>query len=326
MQVLNQSIGKNYTLYHGDSCEVLKGIPDNSIHYTITSPPFSSLYVFSNSDRDMSNCKSHADFYKHFEFLVEELFRITIPGRLISLHCCNLPCTLAHDGYIGIQDFRGDLIRLFQSKGWIYHSEVCIWKDPVIAMTRSHAIGLIHKQVIKDSGMSRQGIPDYLVTFRKPGKNPEPVSGCLEYYVGDEPPIKNGKGKNRSPESARNDKDVDKSIDIWEKYASPVWMDINPSNTLQFRSARDNDDCKHIAPLQLDVIERGLQLWTNPGDTVLDPFNGIGSTGHVALKTKRKYIGCELKESYYQAAVNNLNQSEIESAQPNLLDMMGYVG
>jgi DNA modification methylase len=311
MQVLNQSIGKNYALYHGDSCEVLKGIPSNSIHYTITSPPFSSLYTYSASDRDLGNCSGDDAFFQHFEFLVEELLRVTVPGRLISLHCMNLPSTLQHNGYIGIRDFRGDLIRIFQSKGWIYHSEVCIWKDPVIAMQRTKAIGLLHKQAVKDSSLSRQGIPDYLVTMRKSGKNPDPIEGEFTYFVGENPPKPTG---NKTTDS----------INIWQRYASPIWMDINPSNTLQFRTAKESDQEKHICPLQLDVIERGLQLWSLPGETVLDPFNGIGSSGYVALKAKRKYVGCELKESYYKLAVKNLDQAEVESVQPNLLDMMGY--
>jgi len=204
----------------------------------------------------------------------------------------NLPSTIQHNGYIGIRDFRGDLIRAFQSEGWIYHSEVVIWKDPVVAMQRTKALGLLHKQLVKDSAMSRQGIPDYLVTMRKPGVNLEPVTGRLTEYVGDNPPQREG--------------GVRDSINIWQQYASPVWMDINPSKTLQYQSARDNADEKHVAPLQLQVIERGLQLWTNPMDIVLDPFNGIGSTGYVAQKMNRRYIGIELKESYYKASINNL--------------------
>jgi hypothetical protein len=204
----------------------------------------------------------------------------------------NLPSTIQHNGYIGIRDFRGDLIRAFQSEGWIYHSEVVIWKDPVVAMQRTKALGLLHKQLVKDSAMSRQGIPDYLVTMRKPGVNSEPVTGRLTEYVGDNPPQREG--------------GVRDSINIWQQYASPVWMDINPSKTLQYQSARDNADEKHVAPLQLQVIERGLQLWTNPMDVVLDPFNGIGSTGYVAQKMNRRYIGIELKESYYKASINNL--------------------
>jgi hypothetical protein len=297
MKVLNQEIKGNYSIYHGDSCEVIKGIPDNSIHYTIFSPPFESLYTYSNSERDMGNCKTSDEFKTHFGYLVNELYRVTMPGRLISIHCMNLPTSKTRDGFIGLRDFRGDIIRLFQTAGFIFHSEVCIWKDPVVAVTRTKALGLLHKQVVKDSAMSRQGIPDYLVTLRKPGENPEPVSGELDYFCGDKEMFER-KGK--------------LSIDIWQKYASPVWMDINPSNTLQYRSARDNEDERHICPLQLDVIERGIQLWSNIGDVVLSPFMGIGSEGHIAIKTGRKFIGIELKETYYKFAKNNLENSTLE--------------
>jgi DNA modification methylase len=291
MNIINQKITDDFSIYHGDSCEVIKGIPDNSIHYSIFSPPFASLYTYSNSERDMGNCKDDEDFYTHFGFLVQDLYRVIMPGRLASIHCMNLPTSKTRDGVIGIRDFRGDLIRLFESVGFIYHSEVCIWKDPVVAMQRTKALGLLHKQIKKDSCMSRQGIPDYLVTMRKPGLNHEPVAGELDHFVGDKTTFKQTKNL---------------SIDIWQRYASPVWMDINPSNTLQYRSARDEADERHICPLQLDVIERGCQLWTNEGDIVLSPFMGIGSEGYVAVKTGRRFVGIELKESYFRQAANNL--------------------
>lgn len=304
VKVLNQAHDTNYGIYHGDNIEVMKGIPDNSLHFSVFSPPFASLYTYSNSDRDMGNCKSDDDFAAHFQFLVKELYRCIMPGRLVSFHCMNLPTSKAKDGYIGIRDFRGDLIRAFQQEGFIYHSEVVIWKNPVTAMQRTKALGLLHKQLCKDSAMSRQGIPDYLVTMRKPGDNPEPVSGELSEYV----------GTNAIPQTGKE------SINIWQNYASPVWMDIDPGDTLQFRSARDNNDERHICPLQLGVIRRALQLWTNPGDVVLDPFNGIGSSGHVALDMGRRYIGIELKESYYNASVTNLrNASESRQGQLTLV-------
>ena len=288
--VLDQHIAEDYSIYQGDCVEVIKGIPDNSIHYSIFSPPFASLYTYSNSERDMGNCKNDNDFYLHFKFLVDELFRVTMPGRLLSFHCMNLPTSKQHDGYIGIKDFRGELIRSFVDAGWIYHSEVCIWKDPVIAMQRTKALGLLHKQIVKDSCMSRQGIPDYLVTMRKPGDNPERVEGELAYFTGED---FTSKGR--------------LSIDIWQRYASPVWMDINLSNTLQKESAREEKDERHICPLQLQVIERALQLWTNPRDIVLSPFMGIGSEGYVSIKTGRRFVGIELKQSYYHQARKNLD-------------------
>lgn len=278
IRVIDQAEGNGWTAYHGDCVEVTKGFPDSSIHYTIFSPPFASLYTYSNSDRDMGNCRTHSEFYEHFAFLVKELLRVTVPGRLLSFHCMNLPTSKARDGYIGITDFRGLLIRMFQEAGWIYHSEVVIWKDPVTAMQRTKALGLLHKTIRSDSSMSRQGIPDYLVTMRKPGVNPEPIAHTSEDFP----------------------------VSLWQRYASPVWMDINPSDTLQGRSAREEKDEKHICPLQLEVIRRALKLWSNPGDVVLTPFGGIGSEGYVALEEGRKACLIELKGSYYQQAIKNL--------------------
>ena len=251
----------------------------------------------------MGNSKDEKEFAEHLRFLVKELFRVIMPGRLVSFHCMNLPTTITHQGYIGISDFRGDLIRLFQDEGFIYHSEVCIWKDPVTAMQRTKAIGLLHKQLAKDSCMSRQGVPDYLVTMRKPGINPEPVEGELDHYCGEE-------GSFTSTGRL--------SIDIWQRYASPVWMDINPSDTLQFRSAREHNDERHICPLQLQVIHRALQLWTNPGDVVLSPFAGIGSEGYESVRLGRKFIGVELKRSYFDQACRNMTNIERETTKEML--------
>lgn len=281
MNVLNQEVNEKFSLYNGDSVEVLKGIPDNSIHYSIFSPPFASLYTYSNSDRDMGNSKTDDEFYEHFTFLVKELYRVTMPGRLLSFHCMNLPTSKVRDGVIGIKDFRGLLIRIFTDAGWIYHSEVCIWKNPVTAMQRTKALGLLWKQLKKDSAMSRQGIPDFIVTMRKPGDNPERVTHTDESFP----------------------------CNVWQKYASPVWMDINQSDTLQRKSAREDKDEKHICPLQLEVIKRCIELWSNPNDIVLDPFAGIGSTPYVALRMGRRGLGVELKESYYNQAVKNCNEA-----------------
>lgn len=286
-----KEIGKNYALYNGDSAEILKMLPDNSTHYIIYSPPFQSLYVYSNSDRDLGNCRTPAEFYEQFRFIGKELYRTLMPGRLMSFHCMNLPTSKERDGYIGIRDFRGELIKFFEELGFIYHSEVVIWKDPVTAMQRTKALGLLHKQLKKDSCMSRQGIPDYLVTMRKPGDNPERVTHTNETF-----PVKQ-----------------------WQHYASPVWMDINPSDTLQYRSAREDEDERHICPLQLTVIQRGIELWSNPGDVVLTPFMGIGSEAYMAVKMGRKAVGIELKDSYYRQAVANV-KSVAESGQ---MDMFG---
>lgn len=274
--------GENWTLHLGDCVEVVAKVPSDSIHYTIFSPPFASLYTYSASDRDMGNCADMDEFTKHFAFLVKEMYRVTMPGRLVSFHCMNLPTSKTHHGYIGIRDFRGELIRLFEAEGWIFHSEVCIWKDPVTAMQRTKALGLLYKQLRKDSTMSRQGIPDYLVTMRKPGQNEEPVTKTHDGFP----------------------------VGVWQRYASPVWMDINPSDTLTFRSAREESDERHICPLQLEVIQRGVELWSNPGDTVLSPFAGIGSEGYVALQLGRKFIGAELKRAYWEQAKANLAQAK----------------
>lgn len=292
-----ETAGESWQAYMGDCVEGVGKLDDNSIHYSIFSPPFASLYTYSNSDRDMGNSKTPAEFAAHFQFLIRELHRVLMPGRLVSFHCMNLPSSKTRDGVIGIKDFRGELIRSFEAEGFVFHSEVCIWKDPVTAMQRTKAIGLLHKQIVKDSAMSRQGIPDYLVTMRKRGDNPQPVAGKLKDFAGENGPRVTGD-------------DIRDSINIWQRYASPVWMDINPSDTLQFRNARDNDDERHICPLQLDVIRRGIQLWSNPGDVVLSPFMGIGSEGHVAIEMGRAFVGFELKPSYYECAVKNLTAAE----------------
>lgn len=304
-KVINQNSGNSWQTYNGDCCEVITGLPDSSIGFSVFSPPFASLYTYSNSDRDMGNCKNYEEFFVHFKFLISELMRVTKPGRNCSVHCMNLTTSKSRDKMIGLKDFRGEIIRAFQESGWIYHSEVCIWKDPVVAMQRTKALGLLHKQIVKDSCMSRQGIPDYLVTFRKPGENIDPVCGELDKWAGDDSFKSGGR----------------LSIDIWQRYASPVWMDINPSRTLQKESAREEKDERHICPLQLDVIERAMLLWSKKDDVVLSPFMGIGSEGYVAIEMGRKFIGIELKESYYKQAVENLKAVESEK-QTDLLSLV----
>ena len=288
IKVINQQIGDGWALYHGDSVEVLRGIPDASVHYSVFSPPFASLYTYSNSPRDFGNCRDHSTFFAQMQYLIADLFRVTKPGRLLSFHCMLLPTSKARDGVIGLEDFRGDLIRAFADGGWIHHSEVVIWKDPVTAMQRTKALGLLYKQIKKDSAMSRQGIPDYLITMRKPGNNPEPVTHTPENFP----------------------------VGVWQRYASPVWMDIDPSDTLQYRSAREHEDERHICPLQLEVSRRAIKLWSNPGDVVLSPFAGIGSEGYVAIQEGRRFVGVELKNSYYEQAARNL--AGAVAAQPSL--------
>lgn len=284
MNVLNQKISNRYAMYQGDCVETMQGIPDNSVHYSIFSPPFASLYTYSNSDRDMGNSRDNDEFQQHFLYLIVQLYRVIMPGRLVSVHCMNLPAMKSRDGFIGVKDFRGDIIRAFTDAGFIFHSEVTVWKNPVTEMQRTKALGLLHKQIRKDSAMSRQGLPDYIVTFRKPGENSEPIPHTHETFP----------------------------VDVWQRYASPVWMDIRQSNTLQRKSARDEKDEKHICPLQLDVIERCIDLWTNPDDIVLDPFAGIGSVPYQAVIMGRRGLGVELKDSYFAQAINNMELAAVD--------------
>ncbi len=275
--------GDGFNIHLGDCVKWSKRIEDNSIDYSIFSPPFADLFVYSNSDHDMGNCKDDAEFAAQLRYLVNELFRIIKPGHNVSFHCMNLPTTKMRQGFIGIRDFRGDLIRVFQDAGFIYHSEVCIWKDPVTAMQRTKALGLLHKTIRENSTMSRMGLPDYVVTMRKPGE-------CQERVIhGDDLPV-----------------------DLWQKYASPVWMDINQSRTLNRMPARDENDEKHMCPLQLDVIERCIHLWTNKNDLVFSPFMGIGSEGVTSLKMGRRFVGTELKPQYFEVAKQNIDDIKKE--------------
>ena len=281
MKVINQEVNDNFALYHGDSCEVLQGMPDNSAGLSVFSPPFSSLYTYSDSEADLGNSSDDGMFFEHFKFIIKELYRVLKPGRIACVHCMNLPTSIQNNGYIGIRDFRGDIIKAFQDEGFIYHSEVVIWKDPVTAMQRTKALGLLWKQLKKDSCRSRQGLPDYVVVMRKPGDNKEPVEHTPENFP----------------------------VDKWQEWASPVWMDIRQGDTLQRESAREEKDERHICPLQLPVIERCIELWSNKGDIVVTPFLGIGSEVYQAILQGRKGVGIELKESYYNQAVLNCQRA-----------------
>ena len=301
MNCLNQYVSDRFALYHGDCVELLTGMPDESIHLSVFSPPYSSLYVYSNSERDIGNCKNDEEFFEHFKHVVEQLFRVMKPGRQVAVDCMNMSATITREGYIGLKDFRGDLIRMFQVHGFIYHSEFTIWKDPLVEATRTKALGLLHKQLCKDSTMCRAGGPQYLVCFRKPGDNPEPVAhenGLTSFYGEDQP--MNG----------------NLSHERWRRYASPVWMDISPTNTLQRESAREEDDEKHICPMSLDIIARAIELYSNPGDVVFDPFSGLGSTAYMAISMGRYGLGTELKESYYKQAVENCKRAESSAKAP----------
>ena len=285
-----------YRAIHGDCVEEVAKLPDNSIDFSIFSPPFAELYVYSDDIRDMGNCKDYEEFFVHFQFLVKELARVIKSGRLVAVHCMDLPAMKGKDGYIGLKDFSGMLIQAFEKEGFIYHDRVTIWKSPVVEMTRTKSIGLLHKTIKKDSSLSRTGIPDYILVFRNAGDNLEPIT--------------------------HQDKDENKEnylpVNLWQKYAEPVWYDINYSDTLQYTSAREEKDEKHICPLQLETIRRCLHLWSNEGDTVLSPFGGIGSEGYESLRLNRNYIGIELKESYYNQMQRNLKRMIADKMQPKL--------
>jgi len=301
-KVISQEVSDEWAMYHGDCIPVLKNIPNDSIHYSIFSPPFASLYTYSNSLCDMGN-STDDEFYSHFGFLIPELYRVIMPGRLVSFHCMNLLMTIGADGVIGLKAFRGNLIKAFVDHGFIYHSEVVVWKDPLVQAVRTRVLSLAHKQISKDSTRCGMGTPDYIVTVRKPGNNPEPVfhGRGFEEYI----------GEREEPHFKKDDNHLKNkySHHVWQRYASPVWFDIRQTNTLNVNLARDKNDERHICPLQLDVIARCLELWTNPGDIVLSPFAGIGSEGYEAVKRKRKFIGIELKKSYYDISVQNLRKA-----------------
>ena len=323
MIVANQEHGEGWCMFNGDCVDVTRGLPDNSLGLVAFSPPFESLYTFSDDPRDMSNCRDAVTFWTHFRFLIAEYYRALMPGRLAAIHCMDLPTSKQRDGFIGVRDFSGEIIRAHQDAGFIYHSRVVIRKDPVAAMQRSKAIGLLHKQIKKDSSISRMAIPDYVIVMRKPGDNPEPISGEFDAYYGSETtptgrlvtdgwqgPMSSGPG------------DPFYSVAVWQRYAEPVWDDIAQSDVLSRKAAREHDDERHISPLQLTVIRRIVDLWSNPGDTVYSPFAGIGSELYVALQMGRKAVGAELKASYFKQAVLNCNAA-VNTRTGSLMDLMG---
>lgn len=328
MKVLDQCIGERFAIYHGDCCDVIKAIPSESVGYSIFSPPFASLYTYSNSLRDLGNVRSHDEFYAHFGFLLPELLRVLKPGRSVSIHCMDLPTSKERDGVIGLTDFRGILVKAAQEAGFILHSQVTIWKDPVTAMQRTKALGLLWKTIKKDSSMSRQGIADYLVTLTKPGEAREPVPGdatamLLRLWQEVAPAqLVTFRKPGTNPEPiAHAPEDI--PVAEWQRLASPIWNDINPSDTLQKESAREDQDERHIAPLQLEVYRRGMRLWSNPGDVVFEPFVGIGSGCKVALELGRRYAGAELKASYFrQAAANGKAAEESGGKQASIFDLL----
>lgn len=268
----------SFDIKNMDCVEGVAELPESSVDMAIYSPPFADLFVYSDDVRDMGNCQSMDEFLEHYSFLLQGMMNAMKPGRIVCVHCSDLPTVKFRDGFIGLRDFPGDLIRAHQDAGFIYHSRVTIWKDPVTEMQRTKALGLLYKQLKKDSTKSRNGLSDYVLIFRTPGENAVPVTQDPDTFP----------------------------VQQWQEWASPVWMDINQTNTLNVRSARGDKDERHLCPLQLDLIERCILLWSNPGETVLSPFTGVGSEGFVALQHGRKFVGFELKQSYYKTALRNL--------------------
>lgn len=304
--------GDNWAVYNADCVEVLAGMPDGVIDCSIFSPPFSDLFVYSDSERDMGNCGSHAEFMEHYGFFARNLFRAMKPGRMTCVHCTDLPSRKGRDGFIGLHDFSGDLIKAHQDAGFVYHARAVIWKDPIVEMQRTKALGLLYKQLRKDSAMSRVGMPDYMLFFRKDEKNADPVRHFSESEKREAVEWAKSRGASSDDEALDWAEVASIPVEEWQQLASPVWMTINQTRVLNGRQARGDKDERHICPLQLDVIDRCLRLYSNPGDLVLDPFNGIGSTGHQALKQSRRYIGIELKLEYARQANKFLSLAEAE--------------
>lgn len=320
IKALDQVVCDDYAIYHGDACELIRAVPDNSVHFGIHSPPFEGLYKFTNSDRDISN-NENGEFWEHYAFLISELLRVAMPGRLHSVHVMQLPATKTREGFIGMRDFRGDVVRAYQAAGWIMHSEVCIWKDPVVAQQRTKSIRLLHKQLTKDSNLSGQAMADYVITFRKPGVNESAIVGGFDRYIGDGVDVSRAAYDRQAAAYEAEGKTpwpfpIWVSMMTWQRYASPVWTDIRQTRTLAYRSARDEKDEQHISPLQLDVIERCIDLWSNDGETVLTPFMGIGSEVYCAVDAGRRGVGFELKASYWRQSVVNL-QRLLDEKLPN---------
>jgi DNA modification methylase len=300
IRCLNDAHGEGYALYHGDCVDVMRQMPEASIDFSVYSPPFGNLFIYSSSAADMGNSSNDDEFADHYAYEVVEKFRLTKPGRLTAVHCSDLPTRAWCDGEVGLKDFSGDIIRIHRDAGWVYHSRVTIWKDPVVEQTRSKPIGLNYGQMVKDSAKSRVGMPDYLLIFRKPGVNAEPIP----HDMGEETTRRLDRADRRTVGAHQI------PLRMWQEWASPVWMTINQTRTLNTAAAKEMGDERHLCPLQQDVIERALHLWSNPGDVVLSPFLGIGSEGFESIKARRRFVGVELKESYWRQACRNLDAGE----------------
>lgn len=303
MAVIEQKIGERYAAYNGDCCEVVPTLPSGSVHMSVYSPPFAELYNYSSSDADMSNCRNYEEFLEHYEFIVSQIARVTKPGRISCVHCMDLK---GPSGYS--RDFPGDIIRIHEKYGMYFHSRRAIWKEPLRVAIRTRSLGLMHRQIVKDSTRCTVAGADYLLTFAKAGGNEEPVShpSGLSKYAGETRPPADLVAKYKDWEDPKTNK---LSHWIWQRYASSVWMDIRIGRVMPYKAAKEKDEEKHVCPLQLDVIERCLALWSNPGETILTPFMGVGSEVYGSLINGRRAIGIELKPSYYRQAIKNIESA-----------------
>jgi len=313
MAIIHQTITPEFALYNGDCIDVMKGLPDGRVDMSVYSPPFCGLYNYSSSERDLSNCRSYDEFFEHYRFVVQEIERVTKPGRISAVHCMDVPKKGAN--ICGLVDFPGDIIKLHESCGWEYWGRRCIWKEPLTVRNRTMAKGLAHQQIVQDSTLTSVASADYLLVFRKVGENEVPVThehGLMRYAGERQMPsdlaqYKGFKGKQTGNRYSHW---------IWRQYASSFWDDIRLDRVLPHRECKDPDDERHVHPLQLDVIERACVLWTNPGEVVLTPFMGVGSEAYGALINGRKAIGAELKTTYYRQSVKNCETAECDSEQP----------
>lgn len=313
--------GDGWAIHQADCVEGMWAMPENSVDCVVTSVPFGDLFVYSDSERDLGNAGEGRAFAEQYAFFAEALTRVLRPGRIACIHCTDLPMRKGKHGAVGLQDFSGDLVRAHTEAGLIYHGRATIWKDPVVEMQRSKPIGLLYKQLRKDSAMSRVGMPDYMLFFRKDGPNDRPISHgapateeaqkvAREWF---EDLRRQGLCSDIPDDDLLAELTEQAEFDVyhWQRLASPVWMDVKQGNVLRnFRDAKGPDDEKHVCPLQLDVIRKCLRLYSRPGDVVMDPFNGIGSTGYEAVKARRKYLGFELKPEYAAQADRNLKEAQ----------------
>lgn len=321
MAVDAQLIGDSFAIYHGDCIEVMGAIPDASVHLSIYSPPFGGLYHYSSNERDLSNCDDYGQFFDHYAFVVRELARITMPGRMTCVHCMDVPSSNTGKGDALI-DFPGDIIRLHEREGWRYVARYVVWKEPLAVRNRTMMKSLAHKTIVDDSSRCSVANADYMLVFRRDGENPVPIAhpvGLLEYAGERRPPVEVLKYRGWTGNQIENRY----SHWIWRQYASAFWDDVRMNRVLPFKAARDSEDEKHVHPLQLDVIDRAITLWSNPGETVLTPFMGVGSEVYAAVCLGRRGVGVELKASYYRQAERNVsaaNAGRVNEEQPDLLE------